>query len=103
MSKQKLLAQFSDIVTRCPFGPAFFLTSLGGLVRDRCPDPSEHLSIVELRLHSGEVLDLCHVIGISPQWEALAVREKHETTHGRRAMRTDEAALWAVACHQPKS
>jgi len=73
-----------EVVARCPFGPAFFAGQLGGMVRQRCPDPHEGLPSVLLHLSSGERLDLCHVIGFAPQWAALAVWE-----NGADAMRTE--------------
>lgn len=62
-----------------PFGPDFFLAQLGGFVRQRCPDPAEGLPAVELHLHTGEILDVCHVIGLAPGWVALAVRDSPAT------------------------
>lgn len=59
----------------CPFGPSFFLGDLGRFVRDRCPDPKEDLPLVEVRLADGDTLDVCHIIGVSPQWVMLAVRD----------------------------
>ena len=72
----------------CPFGPAFFLTQLRGFVRERCPDPKERLPVVHLHLGDGEVLDVCHVIGIAPRWLALAVRDPEAQGHAG-AMRTE--------------
>ena len=69
-----------------PFGASFFVNQLRRFVRDRCPEPSEHLPIVELHLADGEVLDVCHVIGLSPWWVALAARERSEPGA---AMRTE--------------
>ena len=57
----------------CHFGPSFFLRYLGSFVRDHCPDPGEHLPVVELRLVSGESLRLCHVVGVAPRWVMLAI------------------------------
>jgi hypothetical protein len=59
-----------------PFGPAFFEAHLGSLVRDRCPDPAEARPVVRLHLLGGDVLDVCHVIGLAPQYVALAVHEE---------------------------
>ena len=59
----------------CAFGPSFFLGHLGRFVRDRCPDPKENLPVVQVRLADGETLDLCHIIGVSPRWVMLAVRD----------------------------
>lgn len=70
-----------------PFGPGFFLGQLGAFARDRCPNPAEMLPSVELHLATGEVLDLCHVMGLAPAFVALAVRE------GRSGIGTDAAAM----------
>lgn len=66
---------FSRADLACPFGPSFFLGQLGRFVRDRCPDPKEHLPVVHLHLADGETLDVCHIIGVSPRWVMLAVRD----------------------------
>ena len=57
------------------FGPSFFLGHLGRFVRDHCPSPDEQLPLVQIRLVDGRALDLCHIIGVSPRWVMLAVRE----------------------------
>jgi hypothetical protein len=57
-----------------PFGPSFFLTHLHGLVRDHCPSPGE-LPRVDLHLQDGEVLHVCHIVGLAPTWLAIAVAE----------------------------
>lgn len=57
--------------TRCPFGPAFFLTQLAAFIRERCPDPGE-LPKVELWIE-GEPHVICHIIRIAHRWMALAV------------------------------
>lgn len=59
----------------CAFGPSFFLHHLGRFVRDHCPDPSEHLPVVEVRLADGIALNVCHIVGVSPRWVLLAVRD----------------------------
>jgi hypothetical protein len=87
----ELLSQLS---LRFPFGPAFFVSHLGAFVRDRCPNPEEHLPLVEVHLQNGELLRVCHVIGLSPRWVALAVREG-EKAGG--AMRT-ELVPYEVIC-----
>lgn len=87
-SHSEQLALIEEIDARCVFGPVFFLTQLRGFVRDRCPDAAEIMPVVELHLHSGESLDICHVIGIAPRCGALAVYEEDEST-GSRAMRTE--------------
>lgn len=71
----ELQALIREAGARCPFGQTFFAGQLGGLVRERCPKPQEGLPRVQLHLHSGERLDLCHVIGFAPLWVALAVWE----------------------------
>ncbi len=72
----------------CPFGPRFFMTQLRAFARDRCPDPAERLPVVHLHLGDGEVLDVCHLIGLAPRWVALAVRETEGKEHPP-AMRTE--------------
>ncbi len=64
----------------CTFGPSFFLGHLGRFVRDRCPDPKENLPVVHAHLADGESLDVCHIIGVSPRWVMLAVRDA--ASHG---------------------
>lgn len=65
----------AELLSRAPFGPGFFLGQLRAFARERCPDPGEMLPCVELHLATGEVLDLCHVMGLAPAFVALAVRE----------------------------
>ncbi|MBI3399795.1 MAG: hypothetical protein HY048_00120 [Acidobacteria bacterium] len=69
----------------CPFGPSFFLGHLGRFVRDHCPAPEEHLPTVQIRLADGQSLDLCHIVGVSPRWVMLAIREN--------ASRPDDMAI----------
>ena len=59
----------------CPFGPSFFLGHLGRFVRDHCPDPKENLPVVHVQLANSDTLDVCHIIGVSPRWVMLAVRD----------------------------
>jgi hypothetical protein len=61
----------------CTFGPSFFLGHLGRFVRDHCPDPKEHLPLVQIRLDNAMILDPCHIVGVSARWVVLAV---HDTT-----------------------
>lgn len=68
---EALSALMAAVDARVPFGPAFFSTRLRAFVRDRCPDPSEALPIVEIALDTGEVIDVC---GLAPLWLALAAR-----------------------------
>lgn len=76
--------QFARWQAALAFGRSFFLGHLGAYVRDRCPDPDEALPFVHLHLVNGEMLDVCHVIGLTPRWVALAVYEGTS-----RAMRTE--------------
>lgn len=78
------------------FGPLFFLTQLGAFVRDHCPDSAEALPSVEMRLHSGESLEVCHIIGVGPLYVAVAVYDDDETS-GTRAMRTELLPYAAIA------
>ncbi len=73
---------------RWPFGAMFFLRQLGSFARDRCPDPAEGLPVVHLHLADGEILDICHIIGVAPTWLVLAVNE-FEGTSGGPTMRTE--------------
>ncbi|HSQ59678.1 MAG TPA: hypothetical protein VLT84_04515 [Acidobacteriota bacterium] len=74
-AKRRAWAALTAVERGTYFGPLFFLQHLQGLVRDRCPDPAEGLPAVHLRLADGEDLDVCHVIGVTPKWLALAVHE----------------------------
>lgn len=85
-------ALIRELGAGCPFGPAFFAGQLGGLVRERCPELNEGLPSVQLHLHTGERLDLCHVIGFTPLWVALAVWE-----NGSDAMRTELVPYGSIA------
>jgi hypothetical protein len=71
-----------------PFGPVFFLGQLGAFVRERCPEPGEGLPVVEIHVTDGEVLDLCHVMGVAPAWVALAVNDL-EAREDEPRMRTE--------------
>ncbi len=81
--------EFIDSLTGAPFGPGFFLGQLRAFARDRCPDPAEMLPAVELHLASGQVLDVCHVMGLAPSYVALAVREAPCTGTHDGSMRTE--------------
>lgn len=74
---QKLEAASAFIAAdrTCPFGPSFFLGHLGTFVRNHCPDPQENLPVVQIHLASAETLDVCHIVGVSPRWVMLAVRD----------------------------
>src|SRR5512134_3050886 len=78
------------------FGPPFFLSRLSSFVRDACPDPEEHLPSVEVHLNDGEVLQLCHIIGIAPHWVALAVFDGESDGHTHAPMRTEIVPYMAV-------
>ena len=78
-----------EFASTAPFGPGFFLGQLGAFARERCPDPGEALPVVELHLATGEVLDLCHVMGLAPSFVALAVRDAARSGTGEAPMRTD--------------
>ena len=69
-------AAFDRADVACAFGPSFFLGHLGRFVRDRCPEPTERLPLVQVRLADGDTLDVCHIIGVSPRWVMLAVHDK---------------------------
>ena len=77
---------------RCPFGPLFFLGHLRSFVRERCPEPSETRPVVRLHLVGGDVLDVCHVIGLAQGFVALAVYED-----AGRGMRTEIVPYLAIA------
>lgn len=64
-----------ELAGRHAFGPLLFLGELAAFVRDRCPNPKEALPRVELRLHDGTALDVCHVIGVGPRWVAIAAHD----------------------------
>ncbi len=78
-----------------PFGPDFFKTQLGVFVRDRCPEPSAGLPAVELHLVGGDVLNVCHVAGLAPNWVALTVDDRD--TAGTASMRTEVVAYEQIA------
>lgn len=90
--EEQQLAQFLRSV-RCPFGPAFFLAQLGAFVRDRCPMPEEQLPCVDLWVF-GEPLALCHVVAVSSNWVAVAVRDRHDR---EAEMRTELIPYEAIA------
>ena len=68
-------AAFVTADLACAFGPSFFLGHLGRFVRDRCPDAAENLPLVQVHLADGGTFDVCHIIGVSPRWVMLAVRD----------------------------
>lgn len=69
-------AAFARADENCPFGPSFFVRQLNRLVRTHCPDPEEQLPVVHVYLADGQALDICHIIGVSPHWVVLAVRDE---------------------------
>jgi hypothetical protein len=91
--EQMALAEAS---MRHPFGPAFFLTQLRGFAGEKCPDPAVDRPMVEIHLGDGESLDLCQVIGVTPNWVALAVRDSDEDDNTQR-MRTEFVPFEAIA------
>ena len=74
-ARQQAVTAFVSADVTCAFGPSFFLGHLGRFVRDQCPDPKENLPIVQVHLADGATLDVCHIIGVSPRWVMLAVRD----------------------------
>ena len=72
---RKRMAALLAAEQRVSFGPLFFMQNLRALVRDRCPVPAEAIPSVHIQLMDGDVLDLCHIIGVSPNWIAMAVHE----------------------------
>ena len=80
---------------RCAFGPTFFGTHLRGLIREQCPDPKESIPLVEIHLIGGEVLEVCHIIGLAPAWLALAVYDGSAKSTGR-PMRTELVPYGAI-------
>ena len=85
---KRLEAALHAIETSGPFGPAFFLKQLAAFLRDRCPDTEAKLPGLYLHLADGEVLDVCHIIGIAPAWVALAVRQE-DRQESEPSMRTE--------------
>lgn len=71
-----------------PFGPAFFATRLAAFMRDRCPTPEDGLPVVLLHLTDGQVIDVCHVIGLASAWVALAAHAERSEERGP-LMRTE--------------
>jgi hypothetical protein len=81
-----------------PFGPGFFLGQLRAFARECCPSHLEPLPSVFIHLATGEVLGLCHVMGLAPTFVALAV---HEEARGSgtssMAMRTELVPYTLIA------
>ena len=74
-SEDTATAAFAQADLACTFGPSFFVGNLGRLVREHCPESKDNLPIVRVYLTGGETLDVCHIIGVSPRWVLLAVRD----------------------------
>lgn len=90
-SVEELLASDPSV----PFGPAFFATRLAAFVRDRCPTPEDGPPVVLLRLCDGEVVDVCHVIGLARNWVALAAHAERGAERTPR-MRTEIVPYAAI-------
>ena len=94
--EQRARAALIESSQHYPFGPAFFMTQLRGFAGEKCPDPAAGLPVVQLHLVDGEVLELCHIIGVTPAWVALAVNEADHTTSGQH-MRTEFVPFETIA------
>ncbi len=88
-----------ELVIGAPFGPGFFLGQLRAFARELCPNPAELLPSVELHLATGEVLDLCHVMGLAPAFVALAVREMRGSSGTDGAAMRTELVPYALITH----
>ena len=75
-SDRTLLTKWARQTASLPFGPDFFSTWLGAFVRDRCPTPADGLPVVLVHLGDGEILDVCHVIGLARHFVALAAHDE---------------------------
>lgn len=81
-----------------PFGPGFFLGQLRAFARECCPSHLEPLPSVFIHLATGEVLGLCHVMGLAPTFVALAVHEEARgSAASSRAMRTELVPYTLIA------
>ena len=85
-------AALTEMAHDWPFGPMFFLGQLGAFVRGMRPPPDEGLPVVEIHLADGDVLDLCHVMGVAPEWVAPAVNNL-EAAEGESRMAADRSVL----------
>jgi len=86
----------AEASVRFPFGPAFFMTQLRGFAGEKCPDPALERPIVEIHLGDGDVLELCHIVGVTPAWVALAVRDGDENENPQR-LRTEFVPFEGIA------
>jgi hypothetical protein len=82
--RRKAVAEAIDTAT---FGKEFFSRHLRGFIRDRCPELAEAVPVLELDLHDGQRLDVCHVMGLAPAWVALAAHDEAASS-GARVMQT---------------
>ncbi|MEK7330973.1 MAG: hypothetical protein AAB113_09235 [Candidatus Eisenbacteria bacterium] len=89
-------AALAEATVRHPFGPGFFLTQLRAFACQDCPDPAVGLPVVEIHLVDCDVLDLCHIIGVTPSWVALAVNET-ESAAGKPRIRTEFVPYETIA------
>ena len=86
----------AEASVRHPFGPAFFMTQLRGFAGEKCPDPSVERPVVEIHLGDGETMELRQIIGVTPNWVALAVRDGDEDDTPQR-LRTEFVPFQAIA------
>ena len=93
---RKAMKELAAADQRVSFGPFFFMQNLRGLVRDRCPEPSEAIPTVQIHLMDGQILEICHIIGIAPNWIALAVHED-EHSERRSPLRTEMVPYHLIA------
>lgn len=85
----------AEEIPGCAFGPSFFVGQLRAFIRARCPDPSEALPSVQLHLAEGDILEVCHIIGLAPRWLALAAIEMERSVASPR-MRTEIIPYWHI-------
>jgi hypothetical protein len=79
-----------ELISAATFGPTFFLGQLRAFARECCPNAAEGLPSVALHLATGEVLELCHVMGLAPAFVALAVVDEAKSGESTTAaMRTE--------------
>lgn len=79
---------FAAADRRSPFGPSFFRTQLRAFLRDDTAETTDVLPVVEIHLGERAPLDLSHIISITPNWVALAVRTAGDGSAGTR-LRTE--------------
>lgn len=71
-SEEERFARADD---RYPFGPTFFRKQLRAFLRDEAAEPTDVLPVVEIHLGDRHPLDLAHIINVTPEWVAVAVRD----------------------------